>query len=64
MKILELPFDPIFNCNCGCKFEIEPNDINEFDLYYNGHEYRQLTVHCPCCKYKYILMGLCDNKPI
>lgn len=64
MKILEFPFSTMFKCNCGCKFEIETNDIKEVDLYNDGHMYRQLTVDCPCCKYNYVLMGLCDRKPI
>lgn len=29
MKILEIPFETIYKCNyCGCKFEIEPNDLS------------------------------------
>ena len=56
MKILEIPFETIYKCNwCGCKFEIEPNDLS-FDRIHHTNidgEIRKIAismyVNCPYC---------------
>lgn len=59
MKILEIPFETIIKCSCGCIFEFEVSDctITTKQQYGVGkmETYSQIYVCCPVCKKKHII---------
>ena len=56
MKVLKLPIDMKINCECGCDFEFDTDDIEQVGYtLMNGTTYSRVVVDCPFCKCRHIL---------
>lgn len=58
MKIIDIPFSNKIECDCGCTFEFEYDEMNVEALDVSSlikTEYiTELSICCPLCKRKYI----------
>ena len=55
MIIYKLPVDTQINCECGCMFEFNTDDVMSFTYYENNKEHYHMAVECPFCKDRHII---------
>ena len=58
MKILELPVETTIECDCGCKFEYDTDDVTVRVVFNDWIENRWLEVQCPLCKKQYRVLNV------
>ena len=62
MKILELPVPLIINCECGCSFQFDMDDLNIREMYTDQFDVKWITVNCPFCHKAHILKRINNSK--
>ena len=50
MRILKLPIVTRINCECGCEFEFDAEDVIVSTIFADNTEYNHYYIHCPLCK--------------
>lgn len=57
MKIVKLPIgiDTRFECECGCEFEWDVDDLQIETIYSHDNMRNYYSVRCPFCKTSYIV---------
>lgn len=49
MIIINLPVPLRINCECGCDFIFDMEDLNVREMYVDNYTVKWITVDCPFC---------------
>ena len=50
MNIIKLPVPLKVNCECGCDFVFDIDDLEVKTIFVRNHEYKWINVTCPFCQ--------------